>query len=64
MFLQKTMVEKAAAEGPQQVPAVAGRRSQEPIGDPLVGLQEDRLASAREGNFTICIKCFANVLIH
>lgn len=63
MFLQKTMVEKAVAERPQQVPAVAGRRSQEPIGDPLVGLQEARLAS-REGNFTIYIKCFANVLNH
>lgn len=57
------MVEKAVAEGPQQVPAVAGRRSQEPIGDPLVGLQEATLAS-REGNFTIYIKCFANVLNH
>lgn len=38
MFLQKTRVEKAVAEGPQQEPAVAGRRPQAPIGDPLVGL--------------------------
>lgn len=59
MFLQETV-----AEGPQQVPAVAGRRPWAPTGDPLVGLQEARLAS-QEGHFTIKkIKCFANVLNH